>query len=59
MKEQALDMLERVFGKGWGKKDWIEKDPDYDPLREDPRFKAMMEKLGSQTLEIRSFSSAE
>ena len=30
---EALDLLERVFGKGWGKKDWIENDPDYDSLR--------------------------
>jgi len=42
---EALDMLERVFGKGWGKRDWIENDPDYDPLRAEPRFKAMLEKL--------------
>jgi adenylate cyclase len=45
MKDEALDMLERVFGAGWGKKEWIEHDPDYDPLRDDPRFKAMIEKL--------------
>jgi len=45
LKEQALDRLERMFNKGWGKKDWIENDPDYDPLREEPRFKAMMEKV--------------
>jgi adenylate cyclase len=45
MKDEALDMLERVLGQGCGKRDWIENDPDYDPLREDPRFKAMMEKL--------------
>jgi adenylate cyclase len=45
LKEQALDRLERMFNKGWGKKDWIENDPDYDALRAEPRFKAMMEKL--------------
>ena len=45
MKDEALDMLERVFGKGRGKKEWIEQDPDYDPLRDEPRFKAMIEKL--------------
>ena len=45
MKVEALDMLERVFGQGRGKKEWIEQDPDYDLLRDDPRFKAMIEKL--------------
>ena len=45
MKKEALDMLERVFGEGRGKKEWIEQDPDYDPLREEPRFKAMLAKL--------------
>jgi adenylate cyclase len=45
MKEEALDLLERVFNKGWGKKDWVENDPDYDSLRAEPRFIAMMAKL--------------
>lgn len=45
MKDESLDMLERVFGAGRGKKEWVEHDPDYDPLRDDPRFQAMMDKL--------------
>ena len=45
MKDEALELLERVFNKGWGKKDWVENDPDYDCLRSEPRFIAMMEKL--------------
>ncbi len=43
--QAALDLLERVFNKGWGKKDWIENDPDYDSLRAEPRFIAMMARL--------------
>jgi adenylate cyclase len=45
LKNEALDLLERVLNKGWGKKDWIENDPDYDSLRAEPRFVAMMAKL--------------
>jgi tetratricopeptide (TPR) repeat protein len=45
MKEQSLDLMEIMFNKGWAKKDWVENDPDYDPLRTEPRFIAMMAKL--------------
>ena len=43
--EQLMTTAERVFARGWGKRDWIEHDPDYDSLRDDPRFQAMLEKL--------------
>ena len=44
-KEEALALLERVFANGWGKRDWIEHDPDYDILRDDPRFKKLLARL--------------
>jgi adenylate cyclase len=43
--EAALDILERFFGHGQGKRDWVEHDPDYDCVREHPRFKAMFARL--------------
>jgi adenylate cyclase len=42
---KALDLLERALGKGFGKKDWIENDPDYESLKDEPRFKALLEKM--------------
>jgi adenylate cyclase len=44
-KDQALDYLERLVARGWCKRDWIEHDPDYDSLRDDPRFKKLVAKL--------------
>ena len=43
--DEALELLERTFARGFGKRDWIEHDPDYDSLRDHPRFQAMLSKL--------------
>lgn len=44
-KEEALELLERVFARGFGKRDWVEHDPDYDILRGDPRFLKLLARL--------------
>jgi non-specific serine/threonine protein kinase len=44
-KEQALAILERMVAHGIGKRAWIERDPDYESLRDDPRFQAVLAKL--------------
>ena len=44
-KEESLALLERLFSRGWGKRDWIEQDSDYDILRDDPRFKKLLSNL--------------
>ena len=45
LKEEALDLLERAMSRGWGKRDWIDRDPDYDLVRDDPRFQRMLARL--------------
>jgi len=44
-KERALSLLEIAIDKGFGNIEWIEQDRDYDSLRDEPRFTALMEKL--------------
>jgi tetratricopeptide (TPR) repeat protein len=41
----ALDLLERVFAQGCGKRDWIELDPDYRVLHPEPRFHRLLSRL--------------
>ena len=45
LKEETLALLAESFGRGYGKRDWVENDPDYDSLRDDPRFRALVAKL--------------
>lgn len=41
-KEMALSILEKAFGKGYGNVKWISHDPDFDSVRDEPRFKALL-----------------
>ena len=43
--ESAIDCLEKSVKAGFRFREWIEKDSDFDPLRNHPRFQALMEKL--------------
>ena len=40
--DRAIELLERVSAHGWGQRDWLERDPDYDSLQGDPRFQRLL-----------------
>jgi adenylate cyclase len=44
-KERALELLDHAASRGWGRRDWIENDRDYDSLRDDERFKKAMARM--------------
>jgi adenylate cyclase len=44
-KDDAIATFERLVALGWGKRDWVEHDPDYDSLRDDPRFQRLLARL--------------
>ena len=41
-RDRAIELLERVSTQGWGQRDWLERDPDYDSIRDDPRFQRLL-----------------
>jgi adenylate cyclase len=45
--EKALDMLDKWGDTGAGGT-WIKEDPDFDDLREEPRFRALLERIERQ-----------
>ena len=43
--EQALDHLERAIQNGFGQPEWVENDSDWDSVRDEPRFQALLREL--------------
>ena len=43
--EEALDLLERAVQNGFGHREWIEHDPDFVTLRDQSRFRALIDRL--------------
>jgi tetratricopeptide (TPR) repeat protein len=39
--DRAIDCLQAAVRGGFAHRDWVEKDPDLDSIRDDPRFKAL------------------
>jgi len=43
--DDALSCLERAVDKGFGHKEWVDHDPDLDPLRDNMRFQALSQAM--------------
>ena len=43
--DKAFSLMKLAVEKGSGNRAWIDNDPDYDSIREEPRFKALIKKL--------------
>ena len=43
--EEAMNCLERAVDNGFGHKEWIDHDPDLNPLRENSRFQALSQAM--------------
>jgi len=44
--DRAFEALEAALDVGTLHREWIERDPDLDPLRDHPRFAAVMSRVG-------------
>ena len=45
--DKALDYLEKMTSTGTKNMDWVKNDGDLDSIRDHPRFKKFMKKLGA------------
>lgn len=43
--DRALELLKLAVDSGWGDRAWLETDSDLDSLREDARFRALLDRI--------------
>jgi tetratricopeptide (TPR) repeat protein len=49
--DRALELLEKAIRNGFGYKEWLEHDPDFNTIRGHPRFQALLQSLSSKRTE--------
>jgi len=42
-KDRALESLEKALAAGFANREWLDKDPDLDPIRKEPKFQSLLE----------------
>src|SRR5262249_5384209 len=43
--DEALDLIEQNVQVGWGNAEWLEHDPDMEPVRDNPRFISLLRSM--------------
>jgi adenylate cyclase len=43
--DEAINYLEKAVDKGFGHKEWIDHDPDLNPIRDNPRFQTIAQAI--------------
>jgi hypothetical protein len=43
--DQAIACLERAVDKGFGHKEWIDNDPDLNPIRTNPKYQSIVDAI--------------
>ena len=44
-KERAIDLLAQAVSLGWGERAWMENASDFEPLRDEPRFRVVLARI--------------
>lgn len=58
-RDRALALLEEAVADGFGNREWLERDPDLEAIRSDPRFAGLLGGMAGPTTEASGAADAE